>query len=82
MSANFLMLVAFAICVLTALAFLGKKFQVVGIILAGAVTLFCAFGFLASFEPGEGHIYFTIAYASTGGLSFLIGVWLLASKPA
>ena len=40
------------------------------------IAAFCVFGFLTSFEPGAGHIYFRIGYPIVG-LVCLIGARLL-----
>jgi hypothetical protein len=44
------------------------------------VAAFCSYGFLASWEPGPGHIYFRIGYAIVGIVCLAIGVAILAQR--
>ena len=49
----------------------------IGIVGLTIVALFCGYGFMASFEPSSGAIYFKIGYAAIGLLCLAAGAWLV-----
>jgi len=51
-------------------------------LLFGLMALFCIFGFMASFEPGENALVFKIGYAIGFLLTAGLGVWIVLGKSA
>jgi hypothetical protein len=60
-------LVVFAvICLVVGLSLIASgQFRVLSILVLSAVAVFSCFGFLASFEPIDGAVYFRTGYAAT-----------------
>ena len=72
-------LVLIAVCIGS--FFVGRLAKPVGVIMLAAITFFCGYGFLATFEPGPGHLAFRVLYAVCGVASVLAGVYLVTKKP-
>lgn len=60
-----------------------KGIHVISRLILAAMLLafagFCAFGFLASFEPGPQAIFFRVLYPALGVIGLAASAWLLLS---
>lgn len=62
---------------------IGRAVKPMGLTLLALLGAFCVFGFIAAFEPGPGHLYFKLLYASAGLSCLVSGVklaWPSGSK--
>ena len=68
--------------VVSLLAAITGHVKPVALVCLVGLALFSGFGFLASFEPGAGHIYFRIGYAIFGVACVACGIRLLTNRSA